>query len=337
MMVEAKAPACNCNNGAVMQEVPQCTCVCFGDFILPNCLYTVNDSINMELWLQSDIINSSVSKYERPPLSGEDIVSVLSKALGLGESDKSITFLQLKDDSFAVDPKEEKETKDVIEGNYFVIIILATVRVPGWAAQQLLADMAQNNTIAYTFNSSFTGISYTLMDVLEDASGPSLPVRYRDEYMGFYLLPDSSWYIVISNIGWFVGALLLAVFIPYLEQRYLYNMWVSAAPMLLHPGQKNPNAFANTKAANTKTGARPVARSNSDKMREQRLMEARRRKSKAKRRKSMKKGSVAEETRLYEERRRKLMKDAPVNSAVRKRKEGTNPLRTPAAKPPQQK
>ncbi|KAH9584049.1 hypothetical protein LSM04_004058 [Trypanosoma melophagium] len=328
-VAEAKIPACNCNNGVVVQHVPQCTCVCFSEFLLPNCLYTTNDIVNVELFLESGInTNEANSINETQPISSHDIMNGLSKAFAHNANDGTLTFLRLKSAFVAVDQQQEKENNGNMNNKPFVVAVLATIRLPGWAAQQLLADMAHNNTASYTMTNSYSGVLYTLMDVMDITTGPSRPSRYRDEYVGFYILPESTWFITLSNLGWFIGAIVLAFFIPCVEQYCLYNMWYSVTPGLLHPKQKSAQSTNTTNKTNKiNTDKYTTTRRTTTAGKGQRSSAVKQHRTSVKRSGIISRETdISSRTKRYEERRRKLLKNAPVNSATRRNTGAANPL-----------
>lgn len=49
----AGAPQCVCNNGNIDETQPQCYCACYFGYLQPHCLYTEEDDVVMDIWVNT--------------------------------------------------------------------------------------------------------------------------------------------------------------------------------------------------------------------------------------------------------------------------------------------
>ncbi|KEG08602.1 hypothetical protein DQ04_06831040 [Trypanosoma grayi] len=298
--VGARAPACSCNYGVVVTESPGCACACFGQYLLPHCLYTAGDVVNVELWLQS-----AGDANESLPLSGADVTAGLSGAFTLEPGDGTFVFMRSRSAPFLGEQQQRPGRK-----RNETLLVAATVAMPGWAAQRLLADVAQGRTADYRMQNSFSGVLYAILDVLEDAVGPAPPLRYFDESFAIFLGPTGTWALVVSNFGWLIAALIVALLLREIESRLMFNMWFNVKDTRVHPKGASATKTSGekprqkTKGGNSKSGSR----------------------SKRKPNYMLRNEDVAEARQKYEKKRAKLLQKSFNVAEVSGRPDDANPL-----------
>ncbi|RHW70996.1 hypothetical protein DPX39_080040200 [Trypanosoma brucei equiperdum] len=207
-------PTCDCHYGVVERENPRCQCVCFGDYLLPNCLYTAIDVVDVELWLTT---KSGKKRGNAYPLSSGDIERGLDRLFGHKNSSGLFKFRR-GTSSFS---SEGLVNSSIRSGKFYVA---AVVSMPGWAAQHLLAYVAQKAGKGGEMTNSASGVSYTLYAAYDMAKGPPLPVMYYYESMAFFTGIDSNIFITAADCGWMFGAIVLVLLMTRIEQLWMYSI-----------------------------------------------------------------------------------------------------------------
>lgn len=210
----ATSSSCNCNHGIVVNETPQCNCLCFQDYLLPNCLYTAKDMVNTEIWLSSQSYGADVT--EATPIFSSDVTSALALSFGRKADDHTIRFVRTK--GVRVVRHADEKTGVTIVNTVAVVV----VAMRGGMAQRLLSDAARNAS-SYKLRDQLTGADYVITAAFDDVTGPSLPQRYTDYRMAFYISSDRLRYMDGLCFLWALAALVIGVLVPLLEWCFLFN------------------------------------------------------------------------------------------------------------------
>nr|CCD14374.1 unnamed protein product [Trypanosoma congolense IL3000] len=206
-------PMCNCNYGVVHKEIPQCQCVCFGDYLLPNCLYTAVDVVEMELWLVSKVDNGQQETHQ---LLGKDIEAGIDRLFGNNKDSGLFRFRRALTSGIT--------TYDANNTFRQPVYVSALFTMPGWAAQHLLAYVKLNDGRGGGIRNSLSGTEYDLYAVYDASNGPPLPVKYYSESMALFTHIDSNVFIRAADWGWMFGALVLLLLLTRIEELWMYSI-----------------------------------------------------------------------------------------------------------------
>ncbi|CAD2222923.1 hypothetical protein AGDE_14054 [Angomonas deanei] len=212
--------ACECNNGLLLDDNTECQCLCFDGYLLPDCLYKANDNVSMELWIRGK---------EKPDtksfLSGRQVQIGLATGFGVSDAYFEPTFVQLLASSV------DFEKYAPVKGQKFSIFKVL-VTMPGWAAQQLLADSVNNpvdgHLKEYCFMEEDDGTcgspdaEHLLFYVIDRQPSPAEVPLFTDTWMRMYL--GSTWYMSLEQCGWFFAAFLVVLFFLLMEQKCMHNV-----------------------------------------------------------------------------------------------------------------
>lgn len=178
-------PPCSCNYGNVDIETPQCVCSCFGDYLMPHCLYTATDDVPMNIWLTT------------PPNEFSKEVLLQSLEWGLDiDTPSELTF------SHAMRSIQYNKTG-------------AWVVMKGDKAQQLLVDYYNNHSWLQE-----ASIESAWEAILSLPSGGSKEV---DNSYVLYYSTDSNVVVTLSGIAWLLAALVTALLVSMIDNLFFKN------------------------------------------------------------------------------------------------------------------
>lgn len=72
----AVSSACECNNGNVDIEVPQCVCSCFEGYLMPHCLFKADELVPMSIWFNVDRVSFDTDAAMQSVAAGLGIAEI---------------------------------------------------------------------------------------------------------------------------------------------------------------------------------------------------------------------------------------------------------------------
>lgn len=179
------APPCTCNYGNVDIETPQCVCSCYGDYLMPHCLYTATDDVSMNVWMttnQNDFYH-------------EALLQSLAWGLDITTSSE-LTF--------------SRATRSPVNNKTGAWVVMK-----GDKAQQLLYDYYTNNS--WLREASIESVWESVLQL------PAAGAKEVDSSYTIYYSTDSNIVVTISGIAWLLAALVTALIVLMVDNLFFKN------------------------------------------------------------------------------------------------------------------